>query len=61
MNQLKIKVYNIEMAIRIENYFWGLNKTHLDIDMIFRDKSTGEYLCFDKKDSGTGKEFLMNY
>lgn len=30
------------------NYFWYLNKTNVDPQMIFRVKSTGEYLCFDR-------------
>jgi len=31
-----------------ENYFWGLNKTNVDPYLIFRVKSTGELLCFDR-------------
>lgn len=31
-----------------ENFFWGLNKTNVDPNLIFRVKSTKEYLCFDR-------------
>ena len=33
----------------LENYFWMMQKNSLDKDLIFRDKSTGEYLLFDNE------------
>jgi hypothetical protein len=34
---------------KIENFMWLLNRSGIDIDLIFKDKSTGEYFLFDRK------------
>jgi len=38
-----------ETVEKKENMFWGANKTNVDPHMIFKVKSTGEILCFDKQ------------
>lgn len=39
---------NYEELAEKENYLWQFNHGNLDTNLIFRDKSTGEYFCFDK-------------
>ena len=45
----KQKVIFIHIIINLENYFWNLHYHKLDRNLIFKDKSTGEYLTFDSE------------